>query len=68
MAAKKILLIASGEAKAPILLQMATGPVCPQVPASILQFHPDATVIADEDALGMLMEKAPHLIHELPEV
>ncbi len=68
MAAKKILLIASGEAKAPILLQMATGPVCPQVPASILQFHSDVTVIADEDALDMLMENAPYLIQELPEL
>ena len=68
MAANKILLIASGEGKAHILLEMATGPICPQVPASILQLHSDVTVIADKDALGLLMEKAPHLVTGAPVV
>ena len=68
MAANKILLIASGEGKAHILLEMAAGPICPQVPASILQLHSDVTVIADKDALGLLMEKAPHLVTGAPVV
>ncbi len=52
--AKKILLLVSGSDKADILKEVITGPVTPQVPASILQFHPDVTVIADEAALARL--------------
>lgn len=52
MRAKKVLMIVSGKDKAPILKEALYGPVTPQVPASILQFHPDAIVIADEDALS----------------
>ena len=66
MAAGKILLIASGEAKARILLEMAAGPIRPQVPASILQLHPDAAVIADKEALSLLLEKAPELVTGAP--
>ena len=50
MAAHKILLIATGESKAEILHQVFFGPVKPEVPGSILQFHPDVTVICDEAA------------------
>lgn len=52
MRAKKILMVVSGKDKASILKKALYGPVTPQVPASILQFHPDAIVIADEDALS----------------
>lgn len=52
MKARKILLLVSGAAKADILAAALRGPVTPQVPASILQFHPDVTVIADEAALS----------------
>ena len=52
MRAKKILMIVSGADKAEILKKSLYGPVTPQVPASILQFHPDVTVIADEAALS----------------
>ena len=45
MRAKSILLIASGPDKAWALDKTINGPVTPQVPASVLQFHPDATVI-----------------------
>ena len=48
MQAKKILLIANGEAKKDILLRACNGPVTPEVPASILQLHPDVTVIFSE--------------------
>lgn len=51
LSAKKIILCVSGEQKADILRQVLTGNVTPQVPASILQFHPDCIVVADEDAL-----------------
>lgn len=45
MHAKKILLIASGKEKKGIMEQALYGPVTPAVPASILQFHQDVTVI-----------------------
>lgn len=45
MKAKRVILIASGAEKAEILEKAIYGPVTPQVPASILQFHPDVTFI-----------------------
>ena len=48
MAAKKILLVASGAAKKTILDAAMTGPVTPRLPASILQLHPDVTVLWSE--------------------
>ncbi len=53
MQARRILLIANGAAKANALHAAIDGPITPQVPASILQLHPDVTVIADEEALGI---------------
>ena len=57
MSAKKILLIATGEAKADALYKSLYGPITPNVPASILQLHPDVTVVADEAALKLIREK-----------
>jgi glucosamine-6-phosphate deaminase len=54
MAARRILILASGKAKAPIIKEMLTGPVRPQVPASILRFHKKVTLVADEEALSLL--------------
>ncbi len=48
MHAKKILLIANGENKKEILDKAFFGPVTPLIPASILQLHPDITVIYSE--------------------
>lgn len=52
MMAKKILVIVSGEDKSEALKKVCFGPVIPQVPGSILQMHPDVTVVADEAALS----------------
>ena len=52
--AKRILLIASGKDKAEIVKKAFCGPIVPQVPASILQLHPDVTVVLDEDAASLL--------------
>ena len=57
MSAKKVLLIASGAGKAEALYNSLYGPITPNVPASILQLHPDLTVVADEDALSIIREK-----------
>ena len=56
MMAKKILLMVSGEEKADAVLKAFTGPVTPQVPASILQLHPYVTLVGDKAALSKLME------------
>lgn len=50
MKAKKILVVANGEGKADIVRRAFFGPVTSEVPASILQFHPDVTVIVDAAA------------------
>ncbi len=54
MAAKKVLMVVNGKGKAEIVKQAFFGPVTPEVPASILQLHPDFTLVADEDALSLI--------------
>ncbi len=54
MQAHKILLVASGAKKAEIVKQAFFGPVMPAVPASILQMHPDFTLIGDQEALALI--------------
>jgi len=49
MQAKKIVLVANGAAKKEIVEKSFFGPIDPQVPASILQLHPDVTVIYSEN-------------------
>jgi len=45
MQARKILLVVNGKDKKAILEQALFGPVTPEVPASILQMHPNLTVV-----------------------
>ena len=52
MRAKKIVVLASGKNKADVVKKMFSGFVTTDVPASLLQLHPDVTVIIDEDANG----------------
>ena len=54
MKAKKILLIVNGESKADAVAKAFFGPVTPEVPASILQFHSDVVVIGDSAALSKI--------------
>ena len=54
MKAKKILLIVNGEDKADALAKAVYGPVTPEVPASILQFHNDVVIVADQAALSRM--------------
>ena len=54
MQARKVLMVASGKDKAEILKKAFFGPVTPEVPASILQMHPDFILVADEDALSLI--------------
>lgn len=56
MKARKILIVASGADKADAVWKAFCGPITPEVPASILQLHPDVTLVGDGSALAKLME------------
>ena len=50
MHSRKILLLANGAEKVDAIKEALEGEIKPQVPASILQLHPNLTVIADKEA------------------
>ena len=52
--AREILLLASGAEKAEILYETVYGKVRPEVPASILQFHPNTKLFLDEAAYRVI--------------
>lgn len=54
MNAKKILIVVSGADKADIVRDAFFGSVTPRVPASILQMHPDVTLVGDAAALSKI--------------
>ena len=60
MDAKHLVLVAFGENKADAVRDFVEGPVSASCPASILQFHPRATVIIDEAAAGKLAGAATY--------
>jgi glucosamine-6-phosphate deaminase len=55
MHARKILLAAKGGDKANIVRAMLHGEITPDVPASILQLHPNCTFLLDPDAAKQLI-------------
>ncbi len=57
MQARRVVMIATGSSKAAILKDAFWGPVTPQIPASILQLHPDFTLVADEEALAIVKQE-----------
>src|SRR5262245_56545681 len=50
----RCLLLATGEAKAPMVAGMVEGPIMADLPASILQMHPVCTLVVDEAAAAKL--------------
>ena len=52
--ASRIILLAIGAGKADVVAQAIEGPITASVPASALQFHPDATFVLTEDAAANL--------------
>ena len=54
MQARQILVVVSGEDKADIVKRAFTGPVTPNVPASVLQMHPNVVLVGDKAALSKL--------------
>lgn len=56
MAARRILMVVSGEDKAQAVYDAFCGPIDPKCPASILQLHPDVVLVGDKAALHKLVE------------
>lgn len=54
MNARSVLLVALGADKADIVHRALTGPINPRVPGSVLQLHPNLTVLLDEPAAAKL--------------
>ncbi len=54
LSARKIIIIALGEHKAPIVRQAVEGEISEEVTASFLQKHPNAVLVVDEAAAGQL--------------
>jgi glucosamine-6-phosphate deaminase len=62
MQAKRVVLIAWGEHKSPIIRQAVEGPVTEYVPASYLQGHSNAQIVMDEAcAAGLSRRRTPWL-------
>jgi glucosamine-6-phosphate deaminase len=57
MAAKKVILLASGPQKAEIIRTALEGKAGNHCPASILQQHPDCTAVLDEEAAEKLQKR-----------
>jgi len=55
--ARKILLLATGAAKAETVAEAIEGPITASVTASCLQLHPDATFVIDEAAAEKLKQR-----------
>ena len=63
MKAKRVLLMAWGEGKAPIIAKTIQGPLTDAVPATFLQNHPNATFVLDVSAAAELTRiKTPWLV------
>ena len=52
LSAKKIIILANGKAKADAVAKMLAGKLDTACPASMLNLHPDVTVICDEAVMG----------------
>lgn len=64
--AKKIILLAWGPGKAPVVQKAVEGPVTESIPASLLQQHPDCSFVVDETAAAELTRfKSPWLTGEI---
>lgn len=54
MASRQLILMATGQAKAKIVKQALFGAVTPEIPASVLQLHPNLLVLLDKAAASEL--------------
>lgn len=58
MRARAVLVAVSGEDKAAIVQKAFCGPITPEVPASILQLHPNVTLVGDRAALSEIRRES----------
>jgi len=66
MSARRIVLMALGEGKAPIVARAIEGPITPEVAASYLQEHPNASFVLDQAAAARLTRSvAPWLLGQV---
>jgi len=64
--AEQIILMATGEHKAPIIRQTVEGPVSKEIVASYLQKHPQVTIFLDEAAASQLTKvRTPWAVEEI---
>jgi len=54
MQAKSIVMVVSGKNKAAAVKGMVQGEITPDLPASVLQLHPNVTIVCDKDAASLL--------------
>ena len=54
MQAKSIVMVVSGKNKAVAVKGMVQGEITPDLPASVLQLHPNVTIVCDKDAASLL--------------
>ena len=54
MHARKIVLVAKGKNKAEMVKQMLLGPITTDIPASVLQLHPNCDILIDADAASLI--------------
>lgn len=57
LACRRVLMLATGAAKAAAVANAIEGPITTSITASALQLHADATAIVDEQAAGKLKQK-----------
>ena len=50
MKARRIIILISGKNKHEVLMRLLSGKITTQNPATMLNMHPDVTVVCDEDA------------------
>jgi glucosamine-6-phosphate deaminase len=56
--ARRIVLIATGKSKAPVIQRMVDGPITPKLPASFLELHGNVELWLDEPAASRLEDRA----------
>ncbi|HZQ23271.1 MAG TPA: sugar phosphate nucleotidyltransferase [Terriglobales bacterium] len=65
--ARKVMLLASGEAKREAIQRCVWGVCSPDVPASMLQRHSDVDILVDQDACGWLLKPQLSVMAEAPQ-
>lgn len=65
MEARQLILLANGSGKADAIAKTVEGPITAIVPATIVQLHPKATIIVDQEAASKLSREYPAEPHVL---